>query len=289
MPEQLQTLLAALLVLIAGFVGYTLLFSGDDEIGLSVVSASGDVRRTDGEGLEEDAAVGMRLMPKDELTVGESGSAELAIDEQTRLTLSSASSIRVVGVDAGGVRIELEEGRVSARVRPESPTLSITNRGRGVTATDADFTVVTGEDGALGVESSRGELALQGFDDITALVGGSRLSIAPGLQAQTTPIPASLLLEVAWPEQAVTRESEVAIQGQTSPYASITLSGIGDQTATIRAGSDGRFSTSVPLQEGNNAVEVVAVDVMGNRERVTWEILRDTEAPSVNTEVLWGN
>ncbi len=289
MREQIQTLLAALLVLIAGFVGYTLLFSGSDEIGLSVVTTTGAVVRTDEDGLQQDAAPGMRLLPKDELRVGEQGSAELAVDEQTRMTLSSASSIRVVGVDAGGVRIELEEGRVTARVRPESPALSITSRGRGVSATDADFDVVTGADGALGVESSRGELSLQGFEDVASLSEGSRLSVAPGLPAQAAPIPASLLLEVAWPEQVVTRDAEVALRGQTSPYAAVTLLGADRKATTIRAGSDGRFSASLPLQEGDNPVEVVVEDVMGNRERATWEIQRDTEAPSVNTEVLWGN
>lgn len=289
MREQVQTLLAAMLVLIGGFVGYSLLFSDGDEIGLSVVSTSGDVVRTDSDGQREDAAAGMRLLPRDELTVGAQGAAELAVDEQTRMTLSSSSSIRVVGVDAGGVRIELEEGRVTARVRPESPTLSITSRGRGVSATDADFDVVAGVDGSLGVEGRRGELALQGFEEVTSLPEGFRLSAAPGLSPQTAPIPAALLLEVAWPEQTVTRDSTVTLQGQTSPYAAVSLIHAGQQPATIRAGADGRFSTALPLQEGDNAVEVMVEDVMGNRERATWEIQRDTEAPPVNTEVLWGD
>ncbi|MDG1482125.1 MAG: FecR domain-containing protein [Myxococcota bacterium] len=289
MREQIQTLLAAMLVLIAGLVGYTLLFSDSDEIGLSVVSTSGVVVRTDKDGLQESATPGMRLLPKDELTVGAQGAAELAVDEQTRMTLSSASSIRVVGVDAGGVRIELEEGRVTARVRPESPALSITSRGRGVSATDAEFDVVAGADGALGVEGRRGELSLQGFDDVSSLPEGTRLSVAPGLPAQAAPIPASLLLEVAWPEHTVTRDAAVALQGQTSPYASVSLLSADQQPTTIRAGADGRFSTALPLQEGDNTIEVMVEDVMGNRERATWEIQRDTEAPSVNTEVLWGN
>jgi hypothetical protein len=288
MREQIQTLLAAMLVLIVGFVGHTLLFSDSDEIGLSVISTTGAVIRTDKDGLQEAAAPGMRLLPKDELTVGAQGAAELAVDEQTRMTLSSASSIRVVGVDAGGVRIELEQGRVTARVRPESPTLSITSRGRGVSATDADFDVAAGADGALGVESRRGELALQGFDDVVSIAEGVRVSAAPGLPAQAAPIPASLLLEVAWPAETVTRDSVVDLQGQTSPYATVTLLGA-DQPMTTRAGADGRFSTALPLQEGGNSVEVVVEDVMGNRERATWEIQRDTEAPSVNTEVLWGD
>ena len=102
------------------------------------------------------------------------------------------------------------------------------------------------------------------------------------------PIPDSLLLEVAWPEEAVTRDTEVSLSGRTSPYASVTLHGAAG-SATIRAGSDGRFASSLPLQEGENTVEVTVEDVMGNRERTTWEVERDTEAPSVNTEVLWGN
>jgi hypothetical protein len=293
MREQVQTLLAVILVLIAGFVGYTLLFNDVDQIGLSVISASGEVRRTSGSGLSEDASVGMRLHPDDELTVGANGAAELAVDAQTRVSLDAQSSIRVVGVDSSGVRIELEEGRVSARVRPDqtqpdAPLLSITSRGRAVSAADADFTVVAGESGSIGVESSRGELALQGFDDVVSLAEGSRLAAAPGQQAQAIPIPSALLLEVFWPEQARTRSAEVPVLGLTTPLAMITLTSLGDVSTSIRAGEDGRFSASVPLQEGENPIEVTAHDVMGNRTRETRALIRDTEAPAVNTEVDWG-
>ena len=288
MREQVRPLLAALRVLIAGFFSYNLIFSDDNTVTLSVLSTTGEVTRTDGVGQQGPAQVGMLLQPHDELSVGANGSAELAVDEQTTMTLSSASAIRVVGVDASGVRIELEEGRVSARVRPGSPTLSITNRGRGVTASDAEFSVAASPDGVLGVESARGNLALKGFGPAEALPEGSRLSIAPGQEAQTMPIPQALLLEVAWPKQTTTRDGEVLVEGRTSPYAAISLTGPGAPAAQIRAGSDGHFSTSLPLQEGNNPVEVSVEDVMGNKERATWEVTRDTEAPSVNTEVLWG-
>jgi len=293
MREQLQTLLAATLVLIAGFVGYTWLFDDAQDVGLSVISATGEVRRFDGEGRAEDAEVGMRLRPDDELTVGANSAAELAVDAQTRVSLDAQSSIRVVGVDASGVRIELEEGRVSARVRPErtpadAATVSITSRGREVSAADADFTVVAGDDGSLGVESSRGSVALQGFDDVVSLAEGSRLAAAPGQQAQTTPIPAALLLEVSWPEQELTRASQVPLQGITTPFAMVTLRGAGAHSTRVRAGEDGRFTVSLPLEEGENPIEVAVQDVMGNRTQETHALTRDTEAPAVNTEVDWG-
>ena len=78
------------------------------------------------------------------------------------------------------------------------------------------------------------------------------------------------------------------MQGLTTPFATVTLRGRDEASTTVRAGEDGRFSASVPLQEGENPIEVAVQDVMGNRKRATHALTRDTEAPAVTTEVDWG-
>ncbi|MEL6349136.1 MAG: FecR domain-containing protein [Myxococcota bacterium] len=294
--EQFQILLAALLILIVGFVGYRILFGADDGIALVVMSTDGQVVRTDAVGQQTVAGAGMTLHPRDTLKVGAASHADLTVGDHTRLSLEAESTIRVVGVDPTGVRVELEEGRVRAVVSPASPGLSVTNRGRAVRADDADFSVAADADGGLVVTSIRGELSLQGFDGDDVLTAGQQLRGAPGRASVTQDIPIDLLLKLQWPEQAVVRrendviltaDDEYRVQGRTAPYARIRLR-CDDRERVGRADAEGRFLLSIPLIEGLNIIDVTADDANGRPQTKQVKVELDTLPPAAQVgEFRW--
>jgi hypothetical protein len=285
MRQNTQIVLLVCLVMVLGYWGYQWRFSDEGGTRLVVVSSSGLVERTDGAGVSQPTETGVEVDVQDTLTTGADGLVMLRAGEGSQLSLSAKSTMRVVSVDAGGVRVELENGRVSARVRAGAPALGITNRGRAVNATDADFTIVVDPEGAFGVETERGSVGLQGFDEVVQLQAGHRLQALPGREPVSAPVSSALLLKVDWPEGAVTRSAEVTIRGRTDPYASVVL---GDGTS-VRAGADGKFRAKVALKEGENDLKIRVRDVMGRETDSKRTFTRDSTAPSVqSTEVLWG-
>jgi hypothetical protein len=285
MRQNTQIVLLVCLVMVLGYWGYQWRFSDEGGTRLVVVSSSGLVERTDGAGVSQPTEPGVQVDVQDTLTTGADGLVMLRAGEGSQLSLSAKSTMRVVSVDAGGVRVELENGRVSARVRAGAPALGITNRGRAVNATDADFTIVVDPEGAFGVETDRGSVGLQGFEEVVQLQAGHRLQALPGREPVSAPVSSALLLKVDWPEGAVTRSAEVTIRGRTDPYASVVL---GDGTS-VRAGADGKFRAKVALKEGENDLKIRVRDVMGRETDSKRTFTRDSTAPSVqSTEVLWG-
>jgi len=288
---QVQIVLAIALLLFAGYVGYATIFGDDAAVGVTLVELKGDVVRTWADGARQPATQGMAVGPQDRVSVGADGNAVLSFGPEATVRLESKSSVRVLDVDATGVRIELEGGRVQARIRSGSPVLGVDSLGRRVVATDADFTMGVDEEGALSVRAERGRLDLQGIGGASSLDAGQRLDALPGGDAVTridSAVDAGLLLEVAWPEVDRTRDSQVAVSGRTGPYAQVEV-GRGDEVTRTRAGADGTFTASVALAEGDNAVMVHAEDALGNHQEDSRGLHRDSQAPpATSAEVLWG-
>jgi hypothetical protein len=285
MSRNTQVMLLVCLVLVLGYWGYQWKFSDDGGPRLVLISSSGTVERTDAAGVAQSTEVGAQIEVHDTLRTGEDGLILLQAGERSQLSLSATSTMRVVSAGIGGVRVELENGRVTARVRPGSPPLGITNRGRAVNARDADFTIVVDPEGAMGIEAERGDLGLQGFGAVRELAEGKRIRALPGREPVSAPVSSALLLEVDWPKSAVTRSAEVTIRGRTDPYASVVFS---DGTR-VRAGADGKFRAKVPLSEGSNNLNVRVRDLMGRESDTKRTVTRDSTAPSVeSSEVLWG-
>ncbi len=287
MRQQLQIVLGLLLLLAIGALGYQVLFRGKNHSQITILSMSGEVVHV---ALDAEAVltnVGDAIGIQDSLRTGEDGSVILGMGEASRIHLAADSSIRVLSADSAGIRVELEEGLVSAKIRPGSPSLGISSRGRAANAKDADFTVAVDAEGMLAIEPERGEVLLQGIDGVERVSEGMRMTDLPGRPPVTNPIPNSLLLEVVWPKQTVTRSREITIRGRTGPYANVQVGGT-DQPTKVRAGADGRFRAKIPIREGDNALEVRATDGLGSSKIKTRSLIRDSTAPAVETEVQWG-
>ncbi|MCB9759172.1 MAG: FecR domain-containing protein [Alphaproteobacteria bacterium] len=283
MRDLLRMLLVAAAVLLLGAVAWRLIFGADDLAPLTVERVDGDVVLIGTSGVQP-ATPGMVLERSERITTEAGGRAVLGIGEETRLVLHAASTLRVLGQDEEGVRVELEGGRVQATVRPGSGAVGVLTDGREVRATDASFSVGLTEEGTTIVEDNVGEIELRGFGELTSLNPGQRVIAMPDAAPQLDIVPDSLLLQVEWPEQVKTRASTVTIRGRTDPGARVRVRG-GEGEVTALADPDGGFELQIALAEGVNDLDLAAVDALGQEQQVSWTITRDSTAPPATFEI----
>jgi len=70
----------------------------------------------------------------------------------------------------------------------------------------------------------------------------------------------SVTLEVTEPQDEITvNTSTVQVKGVTTADATVSVNG-----SLVDVGADGKFSTTVSLEQGPNSIEVVASDSQGN-------------------------
>lgn len=286
MSKELQALAVLLLILGVAWLGYGHLFGDDGGERLVVSAVEGTVRRVDGFGAETAAEAGLALQPRDRIVAGAGGRAVLALGPDSRVTIEEKSAVRVLAADQTGVKLELEGGRVQATIRPGAGPVGISSDGRSVVAQDADFTVVRAEDGTLGVVAERGQVGIEGLPGTERLAAGERLVAARGGTALVAPASEELLLKVAWPTAARTRDEATEVRGHTEPNAHVRLGREG-AWVEVKADDKGDFVTRVPLAEGANEIRVEATSVLGASVAVVHSVVRDTTAPSVSTQIRY--
>lgn len=278
MRDVLQVLLVAALVLLGGGVAYRLLFGGASTPPLLVERVEGTVQHVGADGVS-DAQPGQVLETSDRVVAKEGSRAVLGLGEDTRLVLHESSSVRVLGQGEDGLRVELEDGRVQATVRPGAGVVGVRAGTREVKTENASFAMGLADDETVMVDVSVGEVALRGFGDQTQLATGQRIVAVPGREPQVNAIPESLLLDVRWPEQVRTRDAQVLVSGRTEPGATVRIKGLAGGEKVI-ADQTGGFELTVSLAEGDNALELEAIDALGNQRRVSWSITRDSRGPT---------
>ena len=216
------------------------------------------------------------------------GTAALQYGTGAQLMLGESTTMRVLDADSKGVRVEMDEGTVTARVRAGAPPLDVMSKGRSVRASDADFTVMVGRQGELSALAQRGQLKVSGIAGADGLVAGEALHTNGGRGSVIGAVSDSLLLDVDWPEAEVTRLARVDVNGVTDPFATVTV-GEGPESVKVRADEDGRFSVEVGLAEGINTVPIKVRDVAGREVVRTQTVRRDSTAPVIEAaEVVWG-
>lgn len=291
MRQLTRVLLLCLLVILGGWVGFFVLFGEDETPVLRVVRASGAVRRDGPEADDGPLVEGEPLHAQDRVVVGADGVAILGLGEETRLQLEPDSAIRVLEADLAGVRIELEEGRVVARVKPARGGVGLSSRGRAILAEDADFTAaVDGATGDLSVRTERGAVEVLGVGKPANLPAGQQLWSSPGEEVVRAPISEELLLSTRWPEaDTISASTTLHLVGKTEPRAWVEVRVDEDPPRPVRAGGDGSFALDLVLAPGSRRVVVRARGALGE-ERAVERVLEVTsgEAPRVQTEVLWG-
>jgi len=219
--------------------------------------------------------------------VGADGHAVLGLGEDARLYVEADSTIRVMGVDNDGVVVELEEGRVKAKVKAGSPGIQVSHRDQSARTQGGAFSMsVSGQDEVL-VQSEDGRVSLQGFGERSDLEPGHYVHAAPGEPIISAAQAEELLLHIEWPSEGRRRESGLALEGETLPNMRVQVQA-GGQSFEARADDAGKFHVELQLQEGTNSVEVSAADPLGKRVAQERQFELDNTAPqAMDMGVQW--
>ncbi|MSP55216.1 MAG: hypothetical protein EXR69_06375 [Myxococcales bacterium] len=278
MSAEVKALLALLVIMVLGWVGYQVLFDTGSAARIVLRDVQGDVRVETG-GREAAATVGGQIGASDRLVSGQDGRAVLAFGADSRVTLEPNTSVQITSVDATGVKLSLENGRVLATVRPGGPVLGLSAAGQTITASDAEFTVVRSLD-AVGVESTRGSVTVDGAE----VAAGSRTLFPVDGTPLQMPVSNTLLLQMVWPAQKRTAASQVRVTGTTEPGARVQAR-TGAGTALATAGSDGVFAFDIGIAEGENTVAVEVINVFGQVSAADWQVSRDSSPPAIGVQI----
>ncbi len=234
------------------------------------------------------------------------------IADASAVTLTLAGTPVVVGTDgAFAAAAPLAEGenvlelaatdaagnRATASVRvtrdSEAPALTLATPSEGTVtsaavlvvegrATDRTALTVTVNGAATSVDADgafRAELPLsaQGRMEVEVIAtdaAGNTSSLRRAV-VRDSDVPALDVLSPA--EGTVTREASVRVQGTVADSTALTLTIDGTPVAV---GADGAFAADAPLAaQGENRLEVAAVDAAGNRAVLHRSVVRDGEAP----------
>ena len=295
--------LGGLLILIgAGAAGYWLFLgrsavpapppppaaAAPDRLVVGAVRGQVTIRRGGAGGAAEPARPGDELRPEDVVETGPDGRAQLASGGRFRVDIDSLSSFAVKEITAELARFHLAEGLVLASVR-DDPTRAVeVEAGAGAVARTRGGEVrVLGGDDVAAVAVTRGEAELRsGGTAVVIREGQQAVASAGGAPSAPSPIPASLLLKVSWPEDLATNRRRLVVTGRTSPGAVVALGG-----KPVKVRPDGSFREVLVLREGRQQIPVAARDAAGrNVVEKSPEILVDTKgAPAeFDTRGLWG-
>lgn len=223
---------------------------------------------------------GQFLRAGDRVLTARGARASLRAGDDLELRLDEGTTLRVSELRPDAVGVELDEGRLRARVRRGSASLRVKNQDRSVVMDDGTMRLAVA-DGVFSADVEAGSAELTGFGAASQIVAGQRATSLGDGRAALEPIPDRVVLDVAWPAERRIPSDRVEIVGRAAPGATVTLrSGVGEPVE-LTADDRGRFFGSLPLREGEQPVVVEAVDVFGASitDEVVFEV--DTTPPTI--------
>lgn len=291
----------AAVVVAAGTLLYRLMFDGGDGSRAAAIDAGPPSRGVDAApALEQirvvsiegvvDREVGgqwVRVAPGDQLSASDSIRTQVdgrAVLDVAGVQVELDQVSRLSNIVA--TRVELAEGRVSARLPSTGRRFGVAVEGSDAVAEAAggEFAVLTDGEGAATVASVSGQVRVTARKTSVDLPAGTQSVVESG-QAPTapTPIPPSLFLKVQRPQRKVQRSRQLALSGETVPGAVLSING-----RRVEVDAEGRFTAVVELAEGDNRVVVQTRDVAGRAESEDVGVVVDSKAPDVGGSVRWG-
>ena len=303
-------------VVVAGFIGYRAMFGSDSsptetrssdrergadeprsvdaaapaepEFAVKVTAVSGVVERQTADSSWIAVNEGDELSFDSIIRTGADGLLTLDVGGVAEVEVDASSQISVPALTRTVKRVQLGEGRLSARVPSGSDgSFGVSVRGGDAVAqtSEGEFAVLSGGEGEMTVAATKGSVTLTSHDESVVLAEGE-LSIAERNVAPTAPrpIPPSLYLKVLKPKRRVQRSKQLDVAGTTEPGAVISVNGV-----RVAVGPNGEFSTVVTLDEGKNDVRVGTRDVTGRSKDDKIKVTVDSKGPTVGGEVKWGD
>ena len=208
------------------------------------------------------------------------------------LTLAEGTNtVTLAAIDAVGNRSELSRDWVLDTQAPELTWLS-----SGEATNDPDYAIGARLTDNIGIAThqltANGQAVTTTLDNDTVagsitLQDGNNVLVLTATDAagNTTRIEQTVFLDAQPPVLIlddvadITAANEIAIGGQVTDASAVQVT-VADQSATV--GEDGRFSVTVPVQEGGNDITVQAIDALNNLTQDSLTITGDRTGPTVD-------
>jgi hypothetical protein len=225
------------------------------------------------------------LTPDDVVRTVAGARAVLKLGASTEIELREKVEVRLDRLSGSEASVDLRHGKVVARVVRAGDNLVITARETRASNTGpAHFIVVAEETGKVAVAATQGSVRFA--------AGGKEITVPQGTESRAQPdagpadpekIPEDVLLSVVWPD-AERHAAHVPVKGQVGPSSVVTVNG-----AKVDVSADGKFTTSVALRPGSNAVNVETEDITGRKKNSSATLVRQPPRPKLEAETteLW--
>jgi hypothetical protein len=251
---------------------------------LKEVQGSVEVRHRDSKW--EPASAGGLLHASDAVRTGE-GSYAVLTNGEVEVRMEPSTEVSVEKLSHKLSRFQLGNGMTTASVQPDSGhvvEVKATGSDAEARTESGTFTMSNDGQGTVSLGTREGEVTLLGQGQVVIVRAGQQSLVRPGhAPTEPAPVPSSLLLKVNWPARPTLAQRKLVITGQTDPGTRVEVAG-----RVISADKEGRFSHTVPLREGRNAVAVRARSVGGLSQEEQRELTVDTTPPEMGLDPeLW--
>ncbi len=253
---------------------------------LALGEVSGDVQIRQPGGDWAPALKGQVLARDVAVRTGDGAYAVLVGGNAYDVRLEPGTQVSIEEITDSISRLMLGGGMATARVRGDAKHLfEVKASGSDAVARTRSgaFAVSSNGKGTVAVGTREGEVEFLGAGKVVIVRAGQQSILRPGA-APTEPsaIPSSLLLKVKWPTGTVTTR-KVVVAGEAEPGSVVRLGG-----RSVAVDERGRFSASVELSEGKNALSVQAVGVGGTTTTDKKQLECDTRGPATRLDPdLW--
>ncbi|WP_257455569.1 FecR domain-containing protein [Archangium lipolyticum] len=243
---------------------------------LEEIHGTVEVRRGNGEW--HAVRPGEALHPSDAVRTLEGSYAVLVNGETVEVRMEAGTEVSIEALTDTLSRLMLANGMTTTRVKPGArQTFEVRAAGSDAVARTEGgrFTMSNNGKGTVAVGTQEGEVAFIGQGKVVIVRAGQQSIIRPGRgPSDPTPIPTSLLLKVNWPARPTLTRRQMVVSGQTEPGSHVDIEG-----QIIPTDDQGRFSKTLPLQEGSNTVRIHALSVGGLRQELKRDLNVDTTPP----------
>lgn len=255
------------------------------ELRLSQLSGTVEVKSPDG--TWKPAKAGDVLKPSDGVRTQDGAYAVIVGGEYWEVKMEPGTEVEVGELSESISRLLLGSGMAHATVRKGNKHTFEVKAKKGDAAARSGggaFSIASNGEGTVAVATEEGETELEGKGRVVIVRAGQRSVVLPG-QAPTDPIavPSSLLLKVSLPAVSLTNKTKLTVVGQTEPGARVEIGG-----RMVETDATGRFTTTVKLDEGKQALDVKAVSVGGVNAQSSHSVEVDTQVRRVTVDKnLW--
>jgi hypothetical protein len=238
-----------------------------------------------GEGRWRPVSVGQMLGP-DAVLRTKQGQVVFGIGPGVEVSVSPASQFRLRELSTRLSKVRLEGGHVTASVDGNVGSelvLQVLGSDAEARTRDGELAMLHAASGRITVASSRGQTQVTSAGGAVLVSEGQQSEVTPGSPPRTpVAIPGNVFIKLSQGQARKLSQRSTLVEGETAPGALVSINGV------EAVSSGGRFSVTVPLQEGDNDLDIVARDVLGRQSRKRVRGINvDSQPPDVKGRVRW--